>query len=155
MPSGGKASLPKDDSEYLERMTRALFAAGLNWKMIENKWPEFRKAFSGFAISRVAKLSERDVTRLTQDAGIVRNEKKIRATVYNAGEFVRLGREFGSFKKYLQSFGRDEERLQEDLQGRFHHLGPSSARMFLWLAGHPLTPNKEERTWMAGHNEAE
>lgn len=84
-----------------------------------------------------------------KDSGIVRNEKKIRATVHNAGEFARVGREFGSFKKYLQSFGKDEQKLQEDLQERFHHLGPSSARMFLWLAGHPPTPNKEEKAWLA------
>ncbi len=152
MPPSVRVTQPKDDSEYFERMTRALFAAGLNWKMIENKWPEFKRAFSGFAIAKVANLSERGVGRLIKDAEIVRNEKKIRATVYNAGEFVRLGREFGSFRKYLQSFGRDEELLQEDLQERFHHLGPSSARMFLWLAGHQLTPNKEEKAWIAGHH---
>jgi 3-methyladenine DNA glycosylase Tag len=145
------ANQPKDDAEYFERMTRALFAAGLNWKMIENKWPEFRRAFAGFSPPKVGKLGEKDVARLMKDAGIVRNEKKIRATVYNATEFEKLGNEFGSFKKYLVSFGKDEARLQKDLQERFHHLGPSSARMFLWSAGHPLTPNREEKAWMAGH----
>ncbi len=133
-------------------MTRALFAAGLNWKMIENKWPEFKRAFSGFSIGKVSGLSELDVQRLMKDEGIVRNEKKIRATLYNAGEFVRVQRKFGSFTKYLLSFGKDEDRLQQDLQQRFHHLGPSSARMFLWLAGYALTPTKEEKAWMAGHH---
>jgi 3-methyladenine DNA glycosylase Tag len=151
MPPGWKVSPPKEDSEYFGRMSRSLFTAGLNWNMIEKKWPNFDKAFAGFAPARVAKLSEKDVKRLMQDEGIVRNERKIRATVYNAGQFLTLGKEFGSFKKYLDSFGKDEERLQEDLQDKFQHLGASTARMFLWSVAYPLTANREEKKWMTGH----
>ncbi len=147
-----KTEPPKNDGEYFERMTRALFAAGLNWRMIDNKWPNFKKSFSGFSLDEVSKFSEKDVGRLMKDVGIVRNEKKIRATVYNARQVGRLAGEFGSFRKYLDSFGKDEDRLQEDLRVRFHHLGASTARMFLWMVGYPLTPNKEEKTWMAGHH---
>ncbi|MDA4124355.1 MAG: DNA-3-methyladenine glycosylase I [Thaumarchaeota archaeon] len=152
MPPASNVAPPKDDADYFGRMTRAIFAAGLNWKMIENKWPRFTEAFGAFSPSKVASMTERDIARLMKDEGIVRNEKKIRATLHNAGEFVRVGKEFGSFKEYLQSFGRDEQKLQEDIQERFHHLGPSSARMFLWLVGHKLTPNAEEKAWMAGHH---
>ena len=152
MPNPGKVTVPRSDDEYFARMTRALFAAGLNWKMIENKWPNFKKAFSDFNLVKVAKLSEKDIKKLLTDTGIVRNEKKIRATVYNAGEFIGIGKEAGSFKKYLESFGKDEERLQVDLKERFHHLGPSSARMFLWLAGYRLTPNADEKAWMPSHH---
>jgi len=38
-----------------------------------------------------------------------------------------------------------------ELQERFHHVGPSTARMFLWSVGYPLTPAREERKWMAAH----
>lgn len=133
-------------------MTRALFAAGLNWRVIENKWPNFVKAFAGFSPTKVAKMSQKDIGRLMKDRGIVRNERKVRATVHNAGQFLQVGKEFGSFRGYLDSFGRDEERLQTDLQARFRHLGPSSARVFLWLAGYKLTPNSDEKTWMATHH---
>ena len=83
--------------------------------------------------------------------GIVRNEKKIRATVHNAGQFLKLEKEFGSFPAYLESFGKDEERLQTDLQERFQHVGPSTARIFLWTVDYKLTPNAEEKKWMAAH----
>jgi len=83
------------------------------------------------------------------EAGIVRNERKIRATIRNAGEFVSLKKQFGSFKGYVASFGKDEGRLQEDLQEKFQHVGGSTARMFLWSAGYDLTPNAEEKKWMA------
>ena len=149
MPHGLKVTPPKNDSEYFERMSKAIFTAGLNWSMVEKKWPNFKKAFAAFTPEKVAKLTEKDVKTLMEDTGIVRNEKKIRATIHNAGEFVSLKKEFGSFKGYVASFGKDEERLQEDLQEKFQHVGGSTARMFLWSVGHDLTPNAEEKQWMS------
>ena len=111
MPHGGRVAAPKDDAEYLDRMSRAIFSAGLNWEMVERKWPEFRKAFAAFSPEKVAKMTERDVKSLMGDARIVRNERKIRATIHNAGEFASLKKEFGSFKGYVASFGRDGEVL--------------------------------------------
>ncbi len=146
---GWKVKPPKDDSEYFERMTKAVFTAGLSWKMVEKKWPNFTKAFSGFSLSKVKGFSEKNIGILLKDEAIVRNERKIRATVYNAGQFLQLGKEFDSFRGYLGSFGKDEERLQRDLQEKFQHLGSSTARMFLWSVGYPLTPNREEKKWMA------
>jgi len=81
---------PKDDAEYFERLTKSVFAAGLNWTVVENKWPDFQKAFAQFSLPKVAKFNEKDVKTLMGNAGIVRNEKKIRATIHNAGEFLKL-----------------------------------------------------------------
>ena len=117
--------------------------------MVEKKWPNFRKAFAAFSPEKVAKMTEKDVKSLMGDAGIVRNERKIRATINNAGEFANLRKEFGSFKGYVASFGRDEERIQKDLQEKFQHVGGSTARTFLWSVGYKLTPNQEEKGWMA------
>jgi 3-methyladenine DNA glycosylase Tag len=149
MPHPGRVTAPKDDADYFERMSRTLFSAGLSWEMVDKKWPNFRKAFVAFSPEKVAKMTEKDVKSLMGDAGIVRNEKKIRATIHNAGEFANLRKEFGSFKEYVASFGKDEDRLQEDLQERFQHVGGATARMFLWSAGYKLTPNAEEKKWMA------
>ena len=151
MPNPWGAKRPRSDGEYFERMTRAVFTAGLNWRMIEKKWPNFQKAFSGFTLPKVAKFSERDIRALLKDESIVRNEKKIRATIHNAEQVLALEKEFGSFRDYLGSFGKKEDRLQEDLQTRFQHVGPSTARMFLWSVAYPLTPNAEEKKWMSGH----
>lgn len=134
-------------------MTRTVFTAGLNWKVIENKWPHFQKAFAGFEIPKVAKFTEKDTKRLMADEGIVRNEKKIEATIHNAGEFLKLEKEHGSFQKYLETFGKDEDGLIEAVQERFQHVGPSTARTFLWSSGCKLTPNKEEKKWLASHKE--
>ena len=149
MPHPDSVTPPRNDDEYFERMTKSLFSAGLNWRVIDDKWPNFQRAFDRFSVPKVAKFSKKDVARLKEDAGIVRNEKKIAATIYNAGATAGASKEFGSFKKYLQSFGKDEDGLQSDLQRRFKHLGPSSARTFLWSVGYPLTPTAEEKKWIS------
>jgi 3-methyladenine DNA glycosylase Tag len=149
VPPGWKVAPPKDDAGYFERMSRALFTAGLSWEMVEKKWPNFRKAFAAFSPEKVAKMTERDVKTLMGDAGIVRNERKIRATIHNAGEFAKLKKDYGSFEGYIGSFGKDEARLQQDLQAKFKHVGGSTARTFLWSVGYKLTPTTEEKEWMS------
>ncbi len=153
MAPSWKATPPKDDQGYFDLMSRAIFTAGLNWSMIEKKWPNFRKAFADFSPSKVANLSERDVKSLMENPGIVRNEKKIRATVENAKTILDLEKEYGSVKAYLDTFGKREGKLLEDLQYKFKHMGPSTARTFLWAISYSLTPTKEEQQWRKGHHE--
>jgi len=150
---GWKAVPPKNDQGYLDLMSRAIFTAGLNWRMVEKKWPHFRKAFHDFSPEKVARLSERDVRALMQDPGIVRNERKIRATVENAKTMLDVAKEHGSVKAYIQGFGKREGKLLEDLQYKFEHIGPATARVFVWSVGYPLNPTEEERRWMKGHPE--
>ena len=52
-------SPPRYDDGYFERMSQAIFQAGLNWKMVENKWPHFRRAFANFSINKVAKFDNK------------------------------------------------------------------------------------------------
>src|SRR5437879_6704184 len=125
MPNPWGAKPPRGDEEYFERMTRAVFTAGLNWRMIEKKWPNFQKAFSGFTLPKVAKFSERDIRALLKDESIVRNEKKIRATIHNAEQVLALAKEFGSFRDYRGSSGKKEDSQEEDLQSRFQHVDRS------------------------------
>jgi 3-methyladenine DNA glycosylase Tag len=143
---------PRDDDEYFERMSRAVFQAGLNWKVVENKWPGFKKAFLNFSIDRVAAFTEKDIASLMANTAVVRNEKKIRATIFNAQEFKRVKKEFGSFPRYIGSFKGAEYGLANDIHERFRFLGPSTARMYLWMVGMKLTPNAEEKAWIAQHD---
>lgn len=149
MPPIWKISSPKSDDEYFERMTKTIFQAGLNWKMIDTKWPNFEKAFAKFSIPKVAKFDDAQVSNLVKNVGIVRNEGKIRSTIYNAQQALLVEKEYGSFKDYFRSFGKDHDKLIENIQARFHHLGPSSARTFLWMAGVRLEPTAEEKAWIA------
>lgn len=81
---------PANDNGYFEQLTKAVFQAGFSWKVINNKWPNFRRAFDGFDIDKVAKYDDLDVDRLLTDEGIVRNGRKIAATIKNAQAFHRV-----------------------------------------------------------------
>jgi DNA-3-methyladenine glycosylase I len=67
-----------------ERMSLEAFQSGLSWLIILRKRENFRRAFAGFDIEKVARYTDADVARLMADQGIVRNRAKIEATIANA-----------------------------------------------------------------------
>ncbi len=93
-----------DDQKLFEFLTLETFQAGLSWITILRKRENFRSAFDNFDFNLIAKYDEGKVQELLLDAGIVRNQLKIRATINNAIEFIRVQQEFGSFSKYIWGF---------------------------------------------------
>ncbi len=128
---------PSDDDAYFENMTRVIFQAGLNWKMIDEKWPNFKEAFKNFSIDQVAKFTENDVKRLMKNAGIVRNQAKIVAAIKNAQHFQDIKKEYGSFRLFLSGLDKSNNyaSVVKELGKRFQRLGPSSAGIFLYTVG--------------------
>lgn len=90
-----------DDNELFCRLILEINQAGLSWTTILNKQNSFRKAYHGFEIKKVASYKDKDVQRLLNDAGIIRNRLKINAAIENAKSILVLQKEFGSFKKWL------------------------------------------------------
>jgi DNA-3-methyladenine glycosylase I len=80
----------RDERGMFERISLEAFQSGLSWATILRKRPAFRRAFDDFDPDRVAAYDERDVTRLLADEGIVRNRRKIEATITNARATVAL-----------------------------------------------------------------
>lgn len=91
------------ESGMFERLSLEVFQAGLSWATILKKRPAFRTAFAAFDPSSVAAFTEADVQRLLKNAAIVRNERKIRATITNAQATVALRNE-GGLAKLVWSF---------------------------------------------------
>ena len=83
-----------------ERMSLEAFQSGLSWLIILRKRENFRRAFSGFEIEKVARYTDADVARLMADQGIVRNRAKIEATIANA----RAAAEVDDLAELLWSF---------------------------------------------------
>ena len=128
---------PPDDDAYFENMTRVIFLAGLSWKMIDRKWPNFQRAFKNFSIDEVAEFGDNDLDRLMSDSGIVRNRAKIMATVNNAKQFQKTTEQHGSFQSYLDKLDKSNNYALDvkELGNRFSRLGPSSTRLFLYSVG--------------------
>ena len=94
----------RDDKLLFEFLILETFQAGLSWITILRKRENFRKALDGFDYQRIAKYSEKKIQSLLQDAGIIRNKLKVRATVTNAQAFIKIQEEFGSFSDYIWAF---------------------------------------------------
>src|SRR5690606_16407264 len=82
-----------DDIRLFEKLVLEGFQAGLSWRTILYKRDNFRRAFHAFDPQRIARYSEKDITRLMADAGIVRNRLKIEAAIDNARAYLELRRE--------------------------------------------------------------
>jgi len=93
-----------DDRGLFEFLVLEGMQAGLSWATILRKRENFRKAFSGFDARRVAGYGAKDVQRLLEDPGIIRNRLKIEAAINNARRFLEVQKEFGSFDRYIWGF---------------------------------------------------
>lgn len=93
----------RDEHGLFERLSLEAFQSGLSWATILRKRPAFRRAFDGFDPDRVAGYDKDDAARLLTDASIVRNRRKIEATIANARATVAL-RESGGLADFIWSF---------------------------------------------------
>jgi DNA-3-methyladenine glycosylase I len=96
-----------DDRRLFEKLCLEGFQSGLSWRTILAKRENFRAAFQGFDVGRVARYTARDVQRLMGDAGIVRHRGKIEAVVNNAQRAVELVAQEGSLAAFLWRFEPD------------------------------------------------
>lgn len=93
----------KDDHLLFERLILEINQAGLSWITILKKADHFRKAYHKFNVAKVARYGEKDVTRLLNDPGIIRNRLKVNAAIVNAQRILQLQKEYGSFANWLDS----------------------------------------------------
>lgn len=96
-----------DDRALFEKLVLEGFQAGLSWLTILRKRENFRTAFHQFDAERIARFGARDVARLMQDSGIVRNRAKIEATITNARAFLAL-QEHSSLAALMWGIARSE-----------------------------------------------
>ncbi len=93
-----------DDNKLFEFLILEGAQAGLAWQTVLNKRQNYRKAFSDFNPSEIARYGGKDIKRLLSDSGIIRNRLKILATIQNAKKFLEIQREFGFFDTYIWQF---------------------------------------------------
>jgi DNA-3-methyladenine glycosylase I len=93
-----------DEQKLFEFLILEGAQAGLSWDTILRKRENYRKAFDGFDVNKVARYTEKKIEKLLQDEGIIRNRLKVTSAVSNAKAFLKVQKEFGSFNKYIWSF---------------------------------------------------
>ena len=94
----------RDEQKQFEFLTLEIFQAGLSWITVLRKRENFRKAFDQFDFHKVAKYKEDKIQALMKDAGLIRNQLKIKAALNNAKCFTDFQKKGGSFTDYLWGF---------------------------------------------------
>jgi DNA-3-methyladenine glycosylase I len=93
-----------NDDTLFEFLVLETFQAGLSWITVLRKRENFRIAFDNFDYKNIATYDQKKIDSLLQDAGIIRNKLKVKATITNAQAFIKIQKEFGSFSKYIWGF---------------------------------------------------
>ncbi len=128
------AAIP--DDRWLAEMTRAVFQAGFNWKVVDRMWPDFEAAFSGFDIGRNAMMSDDRFDELCKDTSIVRYPQKIQSVQKNAVYIQEIAAGHGSFGAFIAGWPSDDfAGLLETLKKNANRLGGTTGQYFLRAMG--------------------
>ena len=132
-----------DDNELFCRLVLEINQAGLSWTTILNKQTTFRKAYHNFNIKKVANYKEKDVQRLLNDAGIIRNKLKVFAAIYNANIILDLQKEHGSFKAWLDyHHPKTKQEWMALFKQHFKFTGGEIVNEFLMSTGYLIGAHK-------------
>jgi DNA-3-methyladenine glycosylase I len=93
-----------DDCKLFEFMVLDAMQAGLNWRIVLQKRDNFKQAMDGLNPRKIARYDDRDLARLLETAGIIRNRRKLTASIANARQVLAVQKEFGSLDSYLWQF---------------------------------------------------
>ena len=133
---GMKALAKMPDDRFLAEMTQRVFSAGFAWSVIENKWPDFEKAFLGFEPAKLIFQPDDFWDALLSDTRIVRNGAKITSVRENAAFVQEIAKEHGSFGQFLAKWSSsDQVGLLDLLAKRGSRLGGNTGQMFLRFVG--------------------
>ncbi len=144
-----------DDRDLFEFLILEGAQAGLSWATILKKRGGYRKAFDNFDVQKISQYTEEDVARLLVNSEIIRNKRKITATITNAQAFLQVQAEFGSFDRYIWQFVRgkpiqnswarlidipsstpESDAMSKDLQKRgFKFVGSTICYAFMQAVG--------------------
>ena len=102
-----------DDRKLFEFLVLDAFQAGLSWSIVLKKRENFRKAFDNFEPEKIARYKEPKIQKLLLDAGIIRNQLKIRSTITSAIAFLDIQKEFGSFDSFIWQFTGGKQKINK------------------------------------------
>lgn len=141
--------LNKDDDYLFEILVLVNFQTGLSWEIMLKKREDFRIAFDGFDVEKIAGYDEKRIEELLKNENIIRNKNKIKAVINNAKVFIKIQEDYGSFYDYIKTFtkgqifherGLTESELSrtmvKDLKKKgMKYLGPITMYSYLQTVG--------------------
>jgi len=144
-----------DDRKHFEFIILDGAQAGLSWDTILKKRENYRRAYDGFDVAKVARYGAKKIAALLADEGIVRNRLKVMSSVQNARAFIKVVEEFGTFDRFIWQFTgggtivnrfesfkqipaetAESRAMSKDLRKRgFNFVGPTICYAYMQAAG--------------------
>jgi len=144
-----------DDRKLFEFLLLDAFQAGLSWLTILKKRENFKLAFDNFNYKKIANYDKNKIIELINNAGIIRNKLKIKASITNAQAFIKIQEEFSTFDNYIWNFvnhktiknsyktwedipatSKESDTMSKDLKKRgFKFVGSTICYAFMQAAG--------------------
>lgn len=112
--------LNKDDDYLFEILVLVNFQTGLSWEIMLRKREDFRIAFDGFDVEKIACYDEKRIEELLKNENIIRNKNKIKAVINNAKVFIKIQEDYGSFYDYIKTFTKGQI---------FHEMGLTESEL--------------------------
>ena len=100
--------LNKEDDYLFEILVLVNFQTGLSWEIMLKKREDFRIAFDGFDVEKIACYDEKRIEELLKNENIIRNKNKIKAVINNAKVFIKIQEDYGSFYDYIKTFTKGQ-----------------------------------------------
>ena len=141
-PEAPPQIVPQSLNDYLEVMTKAVFQSGMSWKVVSSKWPGFQAGFHAFDVAAVAAMDESAIDTLAADTRIIRNRRKIVATVHNAQRLIELDEEYDGIRNYFQSHD-DFYAVLKDVRKQFKYMGDTGTYYRLYVLGEAVPDYSE------------
>lgn len=146
-----------DDKKLFEFLILESFQAGLSWEIVLNKREDFRKAFDNFDVEKVCNYDDKKIEELMNNEKIIRNKRKIIASINNAKVFKDIQKEFGPFANYIWKFTNNKiiyetgktsselsDRISKDLKKRgMNFVGTTIIYSYLQAVGVINSHDKE------------
>lgn len=118
------------DNQYLELISAAVFQSVIGPEAAVKRWPDIKKAFFNFDVDLVSKMGEKEIEELLKNERMIKNRKKIEATIKNSQAVKVITGEYGSFRNYLNKHATKEE-LINDLSKKIYYIGNPSVQWIL------------------------
>ncbi|MCB9852926.1 MAG: DNA-3-methyladenine glycosylase I [Phycisphaerales bacterium] len=142
----------RTDAGHLRRIAQEIFQCGLSWHIVLVKTPALKDVFYDFDVDRVSQMKSSDVDRLMKDERIIRNRRKIEATIHNANVFREIADEHGTYCKWFNRLPAatptEIAALYPLFKKTFKFMGPETTKCYLMGAG-KIPRAHEPGCWMA------
>ena len=127
---------PKNDNEFLGQLAFIRFVSGFRYGIVEARWPKIRKAFSNFNVKKLAGATGKDINKITNSDGMIKNSYKINDIIQNAKICQDLAKQHGSVLKWIETAKKkhkDDPLFAPDLGEEFRRFRGIGEMTSGWL----------------------